>query len=201
MEWNNDDREALITFTKSIDSDDIKIKEQIKLSLLNNRFICHALYNEEIESDEDSSPSDYFGVNILPYYFLPTAQTDVKNFICYEVSFDELQNNNRAIKVMNIKFYILCKYHNMVDPETGIARHDLLAALLQYEFNNKTYFGRRIHLVSDTPSTTDTAYATRTLVFEQITDNAIVRSNYDKENKKNIPRIANKDIQEYKELV
>lgn len=196
MDWNKADTTALIAFTKSIDSDDIKIKEQIKRSLLNNRNICHVLNNKEIAEEEDSSPSDYFGVNILPYYMLPEAQTEVMNYICYEVTFNELQNGNKAIKVLNIKFYILCKYHNMIDEETGIARHDLLAALLQDEFNNKTYFGRRIHLVSDVPSTTDTAYATRTLTFEQITDNAVVRSNYD--GTKPIPRIANKDVQKPK---
>ena len=36
MEWTKEDVTALLAFKKTIDSDDIKVKEQIKKILLNN---------------------------------------------------------------------------------------------------------------------------------------------------------------------
>ena len=204
MEWTTDDKDRLVSFSESIDSDNIKIKEQIKKVLLGNRYICHVLNNSELESDEDTEVSDYYGVNILPYYILPDAQTDVENYICFEVSGAESSTySGKAIKVLDITFYILCKHHNMIDGDTGIARHDLLAALIQDQFNNTTYFGSKIRLISDKPSTTNSAYATRTLIFEQITDNNLVKSNHIKDTATAVerkPRLANKEVQPHAEI-
>ena len=73
-------------------------------------------------------------------------------------------------------FYILCDEKNGVDKLTGIARHDLLAALIIRDFNWSNLFGKQIHLISDIPSVTDNDYATRTLTFEGEFPNNIVKS-------------------------
>ena len=65
MEWTQADVAALQEFTTTIDSDDIKCKEQIKKILLNNRFIIHVLNNKELE-EVDAEPDEYYGINILP---------------------------------------------------------------------------------------------------------------------------------------
>lgn len=202
MLWTNDDRQALIDLKNAVDSDDIKVKEQIKQVLLNNRFIIHVLNNKELE-DSDANPDDYFGVNILPYYLIAPTQTDTQNFICYEVSYAEVERNNSAMKKLQIVFYILCHQLDIIDEDTGLARHDLLAALIQDQFNFTTYIGGgKIKLISDKPSTTDTNYAVRTMTFEQITDNNLVKSNsLNIHNKlKNISRFTNKDIQSLAEI-
>lgn len=186
MEWTKEDREALLAIKGSLDSDDIKIKEKIKQVLLNNRYIVHVLNNKELE-ENDAEPDDYFGVNILPYYMINPTQTNIQNFICYEVSYDEVGRWNPAIKTQQIIFYILCHHNNLIDEETGMARHDLLASILQTDFNYTNYFGKKITLVSNVPSVVDTHYACRTLIFEQTVDNNLVKT------RKSIPMLANKE--------
>jgi len=52
-----------------VDSDDIRYKEIIKKSLIENDLIIYLLNNKELE-DVEADPSDYLGVNILPYYLI-----------------------------------------------------------------------------------------------------------------------------------
>ena len=190
MQWDNvADKEALLSFKTAIDSDDIKIKEQIKKVLLNNRFIIHVLNNEELEKAE-AEPDDYYGINIKPYYLIPETQNDVQNFICYEVSYEEIGRYNSTAKMLQVIFHILCRHENIIDEDTGVARHDLLAALIQDQFNYTTYLsGGKLMLVSDKPSTTDSYYATRTLIFQQITDNNLVKT------RNGVPKLINKEVQ------
>lgn len=190
MSWTNEDKEALLAFKHSVDSDDIKVKEQIKKVLLDNRFIVHVLNNKELEEAE-AEPDEYFYENIRPYFLIPETQTNTKNFLCYEVSYKELDRYNSLVKMLQITFYILCHQQDLRDKETGVARHDLLAALVQDQFNFTTYVGGgKLKLVSDVASVTDNDYATRTLIFEQVTDNNIVKHG----------KIINKEIQPLVEI-
>lgn len=185
MAWTEEDTNALRTFRHSVDSDDIKVKEQIKRVLLNNRFIVHVLNNKELAAD-DAKPDEYFYENILPYYLIPETQTSTKNFLCYEVSYKDVDRYNSTVKILQVTFHILCHHEDLNDEETCVARHDLLAALVQDQFNYTTYVGGgKLRLVSDVASVTDNHYATRTLTFEQITDNNIVKHG----------KIINKEIQ------
>lgn len=187
MDWTTDDREALLALKDCIDFDDIHIKEGIKKVLLNNKAIIHVLNNKELEEAE-AEPDDYFNINILPYYIVQPTQTKVSNFVCYEVQYRDIDMGNKSMKNLQIVFYILCEQKTIRDEETGIARHDLLAALIQNDFNFTNYFGKKIKLISDVPSVVDMAYACRTLTFEQYTDNNLVKTS------NGIPRLANKDV-------
>lgn len=193
--------DALLSFKGSLDSDDIKIKEKIKEILLDNKLIIYALNNKELE-EEEGDPEDYYGINILPYYMINPVQHNVENYLCYEVRYDMAQSYqyskshnslNPTIKTLSIIFTILCHHNNLVDKETGIARHDLLAALIQDQFNWSSEFGSKIMLVSDVPSVVDNNYACRTLSFEQTTDNNVVKTT------DGIPRLINK-INDFREL-
>lgn len=173
MEWTQENKEALLAFKDNIGSDDIWYKEKIKESLIANKFIIHVLNNQELE-DADAEPDEYLGINILPFYILNPTQSNVKNYICYEVRFDEDARYNKVIKYAQIVFYILCHYQNDIDDETGLARHDLLAALLLEQFNYTNLFGNQFHCVSDVPSTVDKFYTCRTLIFEgKVTNNIL----------------------------
>lgn len=176
--WTDEDKQALLAFKTVADSDDIRLKECIKSSLLNNRYVCHVLNNKEIEDDENSDPSDYFNVNILPYYLISDTQTNVQNFICYETNFEEVARYNDVIKMGQIIFYILCEKKNLIDEETGIARHDLLAALILDQFNWTNIFGQQYHCVEDKAYTVDkrNGYASRTLIFEGKVPNSIAKT-------------------------
>lgn len=87
MAWTKEDEKALLSYKRIIDSDDIRVKEFVKKKLINNRFILHLLNNEKLE---DESPDDYIGVNILPYYMIEPTQIDVKNYICVDVSYEQV---------------------------------------------------------------------------------------------------------------
>jgi len=52
----------------------------------------------------------------------------------------------------------------------GVARHDLIAALIKADFNYFPLSCGKIRLVSDIEDATDTNYATRLLTFECYTD-------------------------------
>lgn len=187
MEWTAEDKNFLLSFKNSVDCDDVKVKEIVKKVLLQNKYIVHVLNDDELEA-ADAEPDDYFGRNILPYYIINPTQHNIKNFICYEVSYNSINRYNSIVKELNLVFYILCEQRNIRDDDTGIARHDLLAALIQDQFNYSNYFGSKITLISDTASVVDADYACRTLTFRQNTDNNVVKT------RNGVSYIHNKDV-------
>lgn len=175
MELTQEQIQELRDLKKVVDSDDIKYKEIIKKTLINSDLIIYLLNNKELE-DNDADPSDYLGVNILPYFMIHPTQSNVQNYICYETTFNELQRYNSNMKKQQIIFYVLCEEKNNIEKTTGIARHDLISALIINLFNWTNLFGAQIHLVSDVPSVIDSDYSCRTLVFEQETDNNLAKT-------------------------
>lgn len=176
MENNNKldpDIEEIIQYKKQKGNDNIQYKETIKEKLINNSKIIRSLNNKKLDPD---CPDDYYGENILPYYLLIDTQTENQNYICFETSFDEVARYNDVMKLGQIIFYIVCDNKDALDKETGIARHDLLAALITDEFNWTNMFGTQVKLVSDRPTAIDSQYVGRTLIFEQITTNSIVKN-------------------------
>ena len=192
MAWSNEDKKFLLSFKTFPDCDDVVLKERIKKVLLNNKYIIHVLENKELEEAE-AEPDDYFGVNILPYYMVEPTQHKVNNYLCYEVSYDRVYGD-KYYKRLQIIFYILCEQKEIIERDTGIARHDLLSAIIQDTFNFTDYLGYRMKLVSDVPSTVDSHFACRVLTFEQYTDNNLVKTI------DGVPRLANKDIHTLDEI-
>ena len=188
MEWTEQDKKSLQAWINYIDSDDIKIKEKIKDELIKNKNLIHLLDNEELEA-EDSSPGDYYGVNILPYYNIPNTQTNVKVFLSFETQWTEEPRYNNRAKYQQVVFYISCHESDIYEKDTNLPRHDLIAAILTDQFNWTNILGNKVRCVSSRPSLTDNRYVTRTLIFQQITDNNLVKTP-----KMGIPRLANKDI-------
>ena len=195
-EWTKEDSKRLASYKYVVDNDNIRIKEIIKQKLLNNDDIIHVIDNKELQESEAEN-DEYFYVNILPYYKIIRAQTDSQNYVCFTVGYENVERNftnssrtyNDLQRHLHIVFVILCEQKNIKDPETGIARHDLLAALIQNEFNFTNFSGRRIQLVSDTESVVDDKYLCRTLVFTQTTDNNVTKTNYGQSS-----RIVNKEV-------
>ena len=79
------------------------------------------------------------------------------------------------MKYGQVIFNIVCDVKEIFDKNTGIARHDLLAALITDEFDWTNLFGTQVHLVSDKPISIDNNYVGRTLIFEQTTTNSIIK--------------------------
>lgn len=175
MELTNDQLQSLLNLKTIVDSDDIRYKEIIKKTLINSDLMIYLLNNKELEEAE-ADPSDYLGVNILPFYIIHPTQTNVQNFICYETEVRELERYNKKMKLQHVIFYVLCEEKNNIEKKTGIARHDLIAALLIDMFNWTNLFGGKIHCISNIPSVVDNDYACRTLIFEQLTDNNLAKT-------------------------
>lgn len=172
---NNIEKEIqeIIEYKKHYENDDIYYKEIVKNKLINNRKIIYSINNTDLDPD---CPADYVGENILPYYLIVDVQSKTQNYICFETSFDEVPRYNNTMKLGQVIFYILCDNQNIYDKTFGIARHDLLSALIIDEFNWTNMFGTQIRLVSNKPMAIDYHYVGRTLIFEQTTPNSIVKN-------------------------
>ena len=182
----NDLLNKLRSYASTPDDDNIRYKEKIHDALLNNAELLYALNNKELEPelfdgdklniDEETGEllgevDRYFGdnSNIRPYLFIPETQTEVKHFICYQVSFDEMPRYSTFHKYNEITFNIFVNGKDRTDKLTGIPRHDLIASIIRERFNWSNIFGTQVHLVSSKESVTDNNYLVRTLIF-QITD-------------------------------
>lgn len=188
----------LRAYADTPDDDNIRYKEKIRDALLNNSELLYALNNEELESelfdgnelniDKETGEllgevDRYFGdnSNIRPYLFIPDTQTDVKHYVCYQVSFDEIPRYSTIQKYTEITFNIFVNGKDRTDKLTGIPRHDLIASIIRERFNWSSIFGMQTHLISSKESVTDNNYLVRTLIFQVLDLNGIVNTPYDDE--------------------
>lgn len=73
MELTAEQLDYLRSLKTLTDSDNIRFKEIIKKKLIDNPMIIYLLNNKELE-DSEADPSDYLGVNILPFYLIHPTQ-------------------------------------------------------------------------------------------------------------------------------
>lgn len=182
MKWTEADTKLLLDMKTHMDSDDIRIKEKIKEVLLNNKFLLYVIGNNELweNVEEDGTGADeYFGTHLLPYYLINPVQHAAETYVCYECSYNNTDRFSRvsaSYKELSINFQILSNYKVLINQETGIPKHDLLAAIIIDQFNHTNYFGETIHLISDQPSVVDNDFACRNLTFRQTCDNNLVKT-------------------------
>ena len=180
------------------DDENIQYKKKIEKALMLNPCLLYALNEKSLESElfdddgninwewnEDTKEYEplgewdrYFGgtSNIRPYLFIPDIQTEVKHYICYQVSFDEMPRYQDTLKYTNVTFTIFVHGNDRNDKLTGIPRHDLIASIIRERFDWSNIFGMQTHLVSSKESTTDNNYIVRTLVFQVVDTNGIVKT-------------------------
>ena len=194
----NDLLNKLRAYKTTPDDENIQYKKKIEKALMLNPCLLYALNEKSLESelfDDDGNINwewneetkeyeplgewdRYFGgtSNIRPYLFIPDTQTEVKHYICYQVSFDEMPRYQDTLKYTNITFTIFVHGNDRNDKLTGIPRHDLIASIIRERFNWSNIFGMRTHLISSKESTTDNNYLVRTLVFQVVDTNGIVKT-------------------------
>lgn len=194
----NDLLNKLRAYKTTPDDEDIQYKRKIEKALMLNPCLLYALnektleselfdddgninweWNEEIKEYEPLGEWDrYFGSNsnIRPFLFIPDTQTVVKHYICYQVAFDEMPRYQDTLKYTNVTFTIFVHGNDRVDKLTGIPRHDLIASIIRERFNWSNIFGMQTHLISSKESTTDNNYLVRTLVFQVVDTNGIVKT-------------------------
>lgn len=191
----NDLLNKLRAYKTTPDDENIQYKKKIEKALMLNPCLLYALNEKSLESElfdddgninwewnEDTKEYEplgewdrYFGgnSNIRPYLFIPDTQTEVKHYICYQVSFDEMPRYQDTLKYTNVTFTIFIHGNDRNDKLTGIPRHDLIASIIRERFNWSNIFGMQTHLVSSKESTTDNNYLVRTLVFQVVDTNGI----------------------------
>lgn len=198
LETKKDLLSKLRAYSKNPDDENIQYKKKIEKALLSNPCLLYALNEKDLESElfdkngninwewnEDTQEYEplgewdrYFGSNsnIRPFLFIPDTQTEVKHYLCYQVAFDELPRYNDTLKYTNITFTIFVHGNDRMDKLTGIPRHDLIASIIRERFNWSNIFGMQTHLISSKESTTDNNYIVRTLVFQVVDTNGIVKT-------------------------
>lgn len=191
----NDLLNKLRTYKITPDDENIQYKKKIEKALMLNPCLLYALNEKSLESElfdddgninwewnEDTKEYEplgewdrYFGgtSNIRPYLFIPDTQTEVKHYICYQVSFDEMPRYQDTLKYTNVTFTIFVHGNDRNDKLTGVPRHDLIASIIRERFNWSNIFGMQTHLVSSKESTMDNNYLVRTLVFQVVDTNGI----------------------------
>lgn len=191
----NDLLNKLRAYRTTPDDENIQYKKKIEKALMLNPCLLYALNEKSLESElfdddgninwewnEDTKEYEplgewdrYFGgtSNIRPYLFIPDTQTEVKHYICYQVSFDEMPRYQDTLKYTNVTFTIFVHGDDRNDKLTGIPRHDLIASIIRERFNWSNIFGMQTHLISSKESTTDNNYLVRTLVFQVVDTNGI----------------------------
>lgn len=194
----NDLLNKLRAYKTTPDDENIQYKKKIEKALMLNPCLLYALNEKSLESElfdddgninwewnEDTKKYEplgewdrYFGgtSNIRPYLFIPDTQTEVKHYICYQVSFDEMPRYQDTLKYTNVTFTIFVHGNDRNDKLTGIPRHDLIASIIRERFDWSNIFGMQTHLVSSKESTTDNNYIVRTLVFQVVDTNGIVKT-------------------------
>ena len=180
------------------DDENIQYKKKIEKALMLNPCLLYTLNEKSLESElfdddgninwkwnEDTKEYEplgewdrYFGSdsNIRPFLFIPDTQTEVKHYICYQVSFDETPRYQDTLKYTTITFTIFVHGNDRMDKLTRIPRHDLIASIIRERFNWSNIFGMQTHLISSKESTTDNNYLVRTLVFQVVDTNGIVKT-------------------------
>lgn len=199
----NDLLGKLRSYSYTPDDENIRYKKKIEKALMLNPCLLYALNEKSLEPElfnddgninwewnEDTKEYEplgewdrYFGSNsnIRPYLFIPDTQTEVKNYICYQVGFDEMPRYNNIEKYTNVTFTIFVHGNDRDDKLTGIPRHDLIASIIRERFNWSSIFGMQTKLISSKESTTDNNYVVRTLLFQILELNGIVNTPYGKE--------------------
>ena len=182
------------------DDENIQYKQKIKNALLLNPCLLYAIHQKDLESelfDEDGNINweynedlkqyvplgewdKYFGEsgNIRPYLFIPDTQSETRNFVCYQVGFDELPRYNTSQKYTQVTFTIFVYENDVVDKMTGVPRHDLIASIIREKFNWSNIFGMQTHLASSKESIADNHYLVRTLVFQLVDTNGLATTSY-----------------------
>lgn len=194
----NDLLNKLRAYKTTPDDENIQYKKKIEKALMLNPCLLYALNEKSLESelfDDDGNINwewneetkeyeplgewdRYFGgtSNIRPYLFIPETQTEVKHYICYQVSFDEMPRYQDTLKYTNVTFTIFVHGNDRDDKLAGVPRHDLIASIIRERFNWSNIFGMQTHLISSKESMTDNNYLVRTLVFQVVDTNGIVKT-------------------------
>lgn len=156
-----------------------RYKYQIMKMLTSNQDILWTLHNEELEIDENGEQKeflngdDYRDVSIFNFLKIPGIQSTVKNFICFEVDDKEQPRYADHFIIKNIIFRTV-SHEQDYKTDWGIARQDLLAAIIKSEFDWTNVFGMHLEKVYDKGRVAENGYYYREFIYETTVPNNLV---------------------------
>lgn len=163
----------MIRDIQNIDDDISSIKRHIRRMLVSDEDVIETLHNHEIGLNAD--PDDYLNTNIFAYIRIPGVQDVARNFICFSVDDIEDHRDNSVMKTQHVQFVVFC-HADDIKTDYDIERHDLIGYLIRDIFHNSLIFGMTAKLIYNKEGVTDNNYSTRTLKFELIRTNSLVRA-------------------------
>lgn len=165
--------------------DNERYKYRIMKMLTENQDVLWTLHNKELEEksyatkDKDGNEIEmlngdtYRDVSIFNFLKIPEIQSTVKNFICFEVNDVEQPRYNKDLIIKNIIFRTV-SHDDDYKTDWGIARQDLLALIIQSEFDWTNAFGMHIEKVSDRGKVAENGYYYREFVYETTIPNNLM---------------------------
>lgn len=156
--------------------DDIeRYKHQIMQMLTNNQDILWTLHNKPLEKnvrlDESLDGDSYRDVSIFSFLKVPDTQSEVKNFICFEI--DDVSVPYESLIKKNITFRTI-SHKDDCKTDWGITRQDLLAAIIKNEFDWSNVFGIHLEKVYDKGRIGENGYYYREFIYETTVPNNLV---------------------------
>lgn len=165
--------------------DNERYKYRIMKMLTENQDVLWTLHNKELEEksyitkDEDGNEIEmlngdtYRNVSIFNFLKIPGTQSTVKNYICFEVNDIEQPRYNKDLIIKNIIFRTVSHEDDFIT-DWGMARQDLLALIIQSEFDWTNAFGMHIEKIMDKGKVAENGYYYREFVYETTIPNNLV---------------------------
>ena len=165
--------------------DNERFKYKIMKMLTENQDILWTLHNKALEKnsciikDGDENEIEmlngdaYRDVSIYNFLKIPDIQSTVKNYICFEVNDIEQPRYNDSLIIKNIIFRTV-SHEDDYKTDWGIARQDLLAAIIQSEFDWTNIFGLHLEKIYDRGRVAENGYYYREFAYETTVPNNLV---------------------------
>lgn len=144
-------------------------KRKILEDIFKDRDIIELLHNTELEKIE-AIPEDYYNINIFSFLKIPDAQSEVKNFLCFEVDDINISYTNKIMVTKQIIFRTI-SHKDDVETPWGANRQDLLAALIKERFQWSNILGTQLIKTYDSGKVAENGYYYRTMYFQQTIPN------------------------------
>lgn len=155
-----------------------RYKYLIMKILTDNQDILNTLHNKDLEEKYKNKEGiingdAYRNVNIFNFLKIPETQSTVKNFICFEVDDVEKPRYGEGLLKKNIIFRTI-SHKDDVNTDWGIARQDLLSAIIKSEFDWTNIFGMHLELVYNKGRVAENGYYYREFIYETTVPNNLV---------------------------
>ena len=164
----SEDMELILNRSTGDDTDSLKIddivrcKYKIMKLLTEDVDILNTLHNVDLGAIKPLNGDAYRNVNIFDFMKLPSNKDIVNNYICFEI------NDNGRGSMTNKTIIFRCVSHiSDVETDWGVARHDLLAAIVKNKFDWSNVLGMRLVKQSDNGLVTDDGYYYREIIYYQ----------------------------------